>query len=337
MVHSRETRAFRLDSTNNGTLLTPKEREALLKPYLPAPPTPGASFSPSGPDGSGKPPKATPIRSFLLTQLHVLVFLAIHAVFSIYIRTRHTYHAIANRILSILYYHHRTPELIRKDVAALDRVPQHLSVILELKEEERGAAGGLEALLDDVAELSAWSACVGIPVLSIYEKTGILKSYIPTAHSAISSKLHAYFGRRRPTLQIRSPHTPSFLNGDISPSPSPSNPSSQTHLSILLLSSEDGRPTLVDLTKTLTEMSQRGKLSPSDISVDLIDVEISESVMSEPNLLLLFGPQVELRGYPPWQLRLTEIFHVQDNAGVEYQVFLRGLHRFAKAQMRYGR
>jgi dehydrodolichyl diphosphate syntase complex subunit NUS1 len=109
------------------------------------------------------------------------------------------------------------------------------------------------------------------------------------------------------------------------------------HLSILLISSEDGRDSLVDLTKTLAEMSQRSKLSSKDISMDLIDAEISESVMSEPELLILFSPSVELAGYPPWQVRLTEIFHVQDNQGVGYQVFLRALYNFANAQMRFGR
>lgn len=111
----------------------------------------------------------------------------------------------------------------------------------------------------------------------------------------------------------------------------------QGHLSVLLLSSEDGRSTLVDLTKTLTEMSQRNKVSPNDISLDLIDAEITESVMGEPELLLLFGPDVGLQGYPPWHVRLTEIFHVQDNNGVGYQVFLRALHSYGKAQMRLGR
>jgi len=109
------------------------------------------------------------------------------------------------------------------------------------------------------------------------------------------------------------------------------------HLSILLLSAEDGRSTLVDLTRTLTEMSQKQKLSPSDISLNLIDTELTESIMGEPDLLVLFGPHVELQGYPPWQIRLTEIFHVPDNSGVGYQIFLRALHSYAKAQMKFGR
>ena len=113
--------------------------------------------------------------------------------------------------------------------------------------------------------------------------------------------------------------------------------SSTKNLSILLLSAEDGRDSLVDLTKTLAEMSQRSKLSSKDISVDLVDAEISESVVGEPDLLILFGPSVELTGYPPWQVRLTEIYHVQDNQGVGYQVFLRALYNFGNAQMRFGR
>lgn len=64
---------------------------------------------------------------------------------------------------------------------------------------------------------------------------------------------------------------------------------------------------MVDLTKTLAEMSQKAKLAPEDISTELIDAELTESVMGEPDLLLLFSDSVTLQGYPPWQVRLTEI------------------------------
>ncbi len=111
----------------------------------------------------------------------------------------------------------------------------------------------------------------------------------------------------------------------------------QKHLSVLLISAEDGRDSIVDLTKTLTEMSQRSKISSADISIELVDAELSESIMGEPDLLILFGPHVELSGYPPWQIRLTEIFHMQDNQGVRYQVFYRGLCKYSQAQMRIGR
>lgn len=76
---------------------------------------------------------------------------------------------------------------------------------------------------------------------------------------------------------------------------------------MLLISAEDGRESIVDLTKTLVEMAQRGKLSAADISLDLIDVELTDNVMGEPELLIVFSPYVELQGYPPWQVRLTEV------------------------------
>ena len=160
-----------------------------------------------------------------------------------------------------------------------------------------------------------------------------MKHYIPNLHTAVSSKMHAYFGEDVPSLQIGAPNISSYLNGNSSES----TEGSSGHLSILLLSAEDGRSTLVDLTKTLTEMSQRKKLSAEDITQELVDAEITESVMGEPDLLVLFGPTVQLQGYPPWQVRLTEIYHVQDNNGVGYQVFLRALHSYSKAHMKFGR
>ena len=107
---------------------------------------------------------------------------------------------------------------------------------------------------------------------------------------------------------------PTFSPPETPPSPRSESPdstsASRSKLSVLLLSADDGRNTLVDLTKTLAEMAQRGKIAPGDISAELIDAEISESVMDEPELLILFGDSVLLKGYPPWQIRLTEILYV---------------------------
>ena len=209
MVGLRATELFRRDNRSSGKLLSAAEREELLRPYLPQDPK------------AARKPKSRPIRTFLNAQLHLLVFAAIHFIFSVYIKLRQTVHAVLRRISAILYYHHRTPELIRNDVKGLSRLPRHLSVVLDLQpgEQVHGASGppgqqGLAVLLDNVAEIAAWCASAGIPVLSVYEATGALKDYIPATHRAVAAKLHAYFGERRPSLQVRAPHQPSFLNGD---------------------------------------------------------------------------------------------------------------------------
>ena len=162
MVATKETHAYRSDSKTNGTLLTPQQRENLIKPYLPSPPNRSRSSSPSDP---------WRIRAFLKIQIHFFIFTMIHTLFSLYMRLRQIYHALVDRAFAILYYHHRALELIRQDVRGLNRIPKHISVVLELKGEERGSAR-LEGLMEEVAEISAWCACVGIPLLSVYEKTG---------------------------------------------------------------------------------------------------------------------------------------------------------------------
>lgn len=108
-------------------------------------------------------------------------------------------------------------------------------------------------------------------------------------------------------------------------------------------------------------MSQNGKLCPEDITAELVDAEISEittqplqvadgsrpamSLKPEPDLLLVFGAFLKLDGYPPWQIRLTEMYCTGDRShgltgygeAVEYQGFIRGLWHYAGAQMRFGR
>lgn len=145
------------------------------QPYLPTPPSRSRSRSRARANSAdardGKTPRIG-VRRFLRRQYHILVFTLIHIFFSIYIRLRQAYHAVANRIQSIYYHHHRTPELIQRDVKGLRRLPKHLSVVLTL-EGQRGSGAGLEKLINEVANVAAWCASAGIPQLSVYEKTGM--------------------------------------------------------------------------------------------------------------------------------------------------------------------
>lgn len=156
---------------------------------------------------------------------------------------------------------------------------------------------------------------------------------MPQIHQTILQRFASYYGEEYPGLVVTAPHVEpieSSRTGGF-------DGSSLKDLKVIFISSKDGRESMVDLTKTLTEMSQKAKLNPSDIQLDLIDAELCEGIMPEPELLILFGPHVLLSGYPPWHIRLTEIFHLPDNQGVEYQVFIRGLKNFAGAQMRRGK
>lgn len=199
-----------------------------------------------------------------------------------------------------------------------------------------------------------------VPLLVIKNHTGVLKSCIPLLYQIITDKLSSYYGSptQQPALRLFAPHHPVHQKSQNRSSADKSNPEA---LTILLLSSTDGRETFVDLTKTLAEMSQNGKLSAQDITPELVDAEISEIttlptqstddeddsvyINPEPDLLLVFGPNLRLDGYPPWHIRLTEMYCTGDTSNgltgygeaVEYQGFMKGLWNFAGANMRFGR
>ena len=174
----REQIAFHRGTNLDGQPLTAKDRENMVKPFLPptpstATPSPTSSPSPAVRKPTKKSHKPKSMRSFLASQLHLLVYTIVHTIFSVWFRFRRAWHAVAHRFFALLYYHHRTPEYIQKDVKNLGKLPDHLSVILELNEsdDEQGNAG-LEGLINDACEIAAWCACAGIPLLSIYERTG---------------------------------------------------------------------------------------------------------------------------------------------------------------------
>lgn len=192
----RDTEVYRRDEKSGHKLLKPEEQRRLLnvralhlslhvcaysltptivQPYLPVPRTKATSEE--------EKRSRFGIRRSLRTLLHVAVYVIIHTIFSLYIRFRQAYHAVVDRIYSVLYYHHRTPELIERDVKGLSRLPKHLSVILSLEDDGRGGAE-LERLVNEASEISAWCASTGIPRLSIYEKTGGL-SPILLSHSRL--------------------------------------------------------------------------------------------------------------------------------------------------------
>lgn len=172
MVSLRQQTAFHYDTDEHGNTITAEEREKLIRPFLPAPNIDGgADTRDKSPSKSSRKHRPQRVRPFIKATLHLVLYNLIQFIFSVYVRFRIAYHNVTGKISSLLYYHHRAPEYIQKDVQPLSQLPQHLSIILELDRTEKSPAG-LDALINDVCELVAWSACAGIPMLSIYEQTG---------------------------------------------------------------------------------------------------------------------------------------------------------------------
>ncbi|KAI0842043.1 Undecaprenyl diphosphate synthase [Hypoxylon sp. FL0890] len=325
---AKDIKVYREDEKAGHRKIGVKEREKLVQNYLPDPPSRSRSRSRKRKHETSH----FGIRKFLKSQLYSFMYIFVHAIFSVYIRIRIAYHAVSLRVLSILKYHHNTPDYVRRDVSTLKRLPKHVSVILTL--EDGGRAGdALEKLVNEASEVAAWCAAAGIPRLSIYERTGVLKRYMPQTHRALVQKLKSWFGKRQGppvSLSTRGASTIYTANREYLAH-------DQVPLEVVLISEDDGREAMVDLTKVLVQMVQKEKISASDITLDVLDNELSEAVMPEPDLLISFEPYVDLQGYPPWPIRLTEIYCAPDNQGVGYQVFLRGLRKYTEATFKLGK
>ncbi|KAI0194539.1 Undecaprenyl diphosphate synthase [Astrocystis sublimbata] len=315
---TKDTKLYREDEKSGHRRLRPEQREALAKNYLPEPPSRERSSS------RAKTQSHFGVRRLVKAQIYTLLYLFVHAIFSLYIRIRSGYRAVSSRVVSILRHHYNSPEYIARDVATLPRLPNHLSIILTL--ENGGKGDALEKLVNEVSEVAAWCAAAGIPTLSVYEKTGVLKRYMSQTHRSVCQRLKVWFGKHQvPSLAL-------FARGA---------PAIRSHhrqgLDLILVSEDDGREAMVDLTRVLTEMVQKEKIAADDITADVIDNELSEAVMREPDLLISFEPYVDLQGYPPWVIRLTEIYCAPDNQGVGYQLFLQALRKFAQATFKLGK
>lgn len=171
-ITSVQEAAFR-KGTLNGKQLSAKEREELLKPFLPAEPTSSDVEAKAArrrrASQKSKAQKHGPVKNLLFFAVYHLIAL----LFSIFFRFRRAFRLVRGKLVSLLKYHHRTPEFIAHDVKNLEKLPKHLSVIVEYQEDD-GSQGnaGLEGLVNDVCEIAAWAASAGIPFLSIYERTG---------------------------------------------------------------------------------------------------------------------------------------------------------------------
>ncbi|CAG8510428.1 7585_t:CDS:2 [Paraglomus brasilianum] len=179
----------------------------------------------------------------------------------------------------------------------------------------------------EIGKLACWAASAGIKVLSIYEPEGKLKRIVQQLQHHVDAEARRFFAREGniPILRVSVVYNSSSME-DI-----------QADLQIILLSRSDGRGRIVEVTKSLASETLQGNLQSDAIDVERIDQAFSDSHFTEPQQLIMFSPEIDLQGFPPWQLRLTEIFHVAGNKHFDYSVFRKALIKYAKIDKRFGR
>lgn len=193
----------------------------------------------AGPRYKHRPGKGTqPVQH---SPLYSSLLLAIHSGHLIYVTVRgilsKTYDLLTGFILTS-----SSKELIKSDISTLNKIPSHLAVIVSEHD--------LERLINDVADLAAWSVCSSIPILTIYEAKGELKGMESSLQVAIKRKLRRYF-REVKKIVISTPawgtRSHNFADDD----------TNIPDLEINILSRDDGREAILELTRSLCNLARK--------------------------------------------------------------------------------
>ncbi|CAG9857019.1 unnamed protein product [Phyllotreta striolata] len=195
---------------------------------------------------------------------------------------------------------------VRKRLFTLSKTPKHLTVIV----------GHDDCSLRDLTNLIIWCIAVEIPYISFYDFKGKLKKEEERFRSMVESQKHS-------TDHIVWHRTAgTYKNGFVG-----------RKIHVKILTEEDGRENIVNLTKELAVDRDRA----NGISIESINGWLLERFeFPDPDMGLVCGGRLHILNYPPWQLRLTEFFRLNDLSNITFSSFLDYLEMFSKCEQRVG-
>lgn len=205
------------------------------------------------------------------------------------------------------------------DMDLLQKVPKHIAVLI----------GEHDISYRDAANLVVWCLFAGIPHVTLYDAEGALKENVTRLYKEISRSQVEHFGfnsRCKIALHAKGQELPE-KNGQRN--------GYKQHINVHLASGDDGRPHLASIARTFCQAVERGEMAPSDITPHLIQRELGD--VPDPELLLRCGCVHSLLGYPPWQIRLTEIVTLPTHHNLRLSEFLEALAKYNKREQRFGK
>lgn len=176
------------------------------------------------------------------------------------------------------------------------RIPKHISLAFT------NEANCLD--LESIARLLCWCKQLSIAYITLYDDNGNLKA-----------KQRELF--KQVELRMKS-----LGCGD-----------KQIHKieGLQIISKSDGRSKFLDDVK---ESIQSNTFNSKDINLAKVHNRIGW--LSDPELLISFGSTLCLYGFPPWQLRLTEILDVPTHRNLPQRIFIDCLKRYSQTSQREG-
>ena len=290
--------------------------------------------------------------------LFICIFWLLHAIFS-----------LTEYIMAFCYIlSAKWRSVFSKDLEAVDieavknisKLPKHIAfLVLEN-----------DILYDDVAKLVIWSLLVGINVVSLYDVHGKMKKNQGKLLGAINREYIKYLGIIEPFKLSWRPHddlgevsekrdtvivsrngvmypdkngngVSSLASGNGLNGHHNCNQSQNGHVrnvSISLLSREDGKQDIVNAAKSLGRELRAGCLGPEDMSINTLGSHLNTNRgLSDPCVLVRVGGVASNMDFPPWHLRLTEMFSIPSLRNVTPHTLFQVLRRYGRCEQRLGK
>uniref|UniRef100_A0A6G1SKH1 ditrans,polycis-polyprenyl diphosphate synthase [(2E,6E)-farnesyldiphosphate specific] n=1 Tax=Aceria tosichella TaxID=561515 RepID=A0A6G1SKH1_9ACAR len=184
------------------------------------------------------------------------------------------------------------------------RIPRHLALTFT------DESNRLD--LNSITDLICWCKQLGVKYITLYDDLGRLKAKQKELYRFLDYKASliddSTSNENEPTM-MQLKHI-SYIKG------------------LTILSRLDGRQ------KFVTDIKDLLKVEPAKIDLDLVQKHVGWTC--DPELLIIFGFQQCLHGFPPWQLRLTEILSIPSHRNVTYRMFIDCLEKYSRTTQRLG-
>ncbi|TPX49546.1 hypothetical protein SeMB42_g02571 [Synchytrium endobioticum] len=266
---------------------------------------------------------------------------------------------------------------VARDTAGVARLPAHIAIVYTPRTRRlarhRGARTGAAAAdvpewTRNVARIACWCAAAGIPLLTVYdardaamqiaaelERVGprffAAPSHMPTSYVYRKKGMGDATARARPAIQVCVSGNPvRHLSAQAEP-----------RVKVNIISATDGRFAIVKAAQSLATaaLTRTGNTSshhacatgveqcscqqcrgPTHVTVDSLNAILTGNGLDEPNLVYVLTGMTDpltLQGFPPWQIRLSEFWHVQGDGQLRYLDFIAGISRYACTRQRFGK
>lgn len=217
----------------------------------------------------------------------------------------HLYNRLLFSLICIYYYFLETVERYNKTCDFMNNTSSNIPLLRDLRIPKHIALAFTNEAncldLESIARLLCWCKQLGINYITIYDDLGRIKVKQKELFKCVELKIKS-LGCEKPVNRIEG------LN---------------------IISKEDGRKKFLEDVKDLAIKS-----NPKSINLELVNSRVGWP--TDPELLISFGTPLCLYGFPPWQLRLTEIFSIPTHRKLPRKIFIDCLRSYSRTSQRVG-